>query len=254
MDKRVSVVTGSSSGIGAATVLRFAREGWNVAVNYSRDAAPAEAIAAQCRESGADVLLHRADVADDAACRAFAAAVEARWGRCDVLVNNAGTTKFVAGRNLDGLQAEDFQRIFAVNVIGSFQMARAFAPLLRRIPGAGIVNVSSIASVLGRGSSIAYAASKGALNSLTLSLARALGPEIRVNAVAPGMVDSAWLRQGLGEKRFAEQRDAYVAQAGLADVTVPEDIADAIFWLGAGARKTTGELLLVDAGFKVGRG
>jgi len=254
MDKRVSVVTGSSSGIGAATVLRFAREGWNVAVNFSRDAAPAEAIAAQCRESGADVLLHRADVADDAACRAFAAAVEARWGRCDVLVNNAGTTKFVAGRNLDGLQAEDFQRIFAVNVIGSFQMARAFAPLLRRIPGAGIVNVSSIASVLGRGSSIAYAASKGALNSLTLSLARALGPEIRVNAVAPGMVDSAWLRQGLGEKRFAEQRDAYVAQAGLADVTVPEDIADAIFWLGAGARKTTGELLLVDAGFKVGRG
>jgi len=254
MDKRVSVVTGSSSGIGAATVLRFAREGWNVAVNFSRDAAPAEAIAAQCRESGADVLLHRADVADDAACRAFAAAVEARWGRCDVLVNNAGTTKFVAGRNLDGLQAEDFQRIFAVNVIGSFQMARAFAPLLRRNPGAGIVNVSSIASVLGRGSSIAYAASKGALNSLTLSLARALGPEIRVNAVAPGMVDSAWLRQGLGEKRFAEQRDAYVGQAGLADVTVPEDIADAIFWLGAGARKTTGELLLVDAGFKVGRG
>lgn len=253
MEKSVCVVTGSSSGIGAATVLRFAREGWNVAVNFSRDAAPAEAVAAQCRAAGADALVHRADVSDDAACRAFAAAVDARWGRCDVLVNNAGTTKFVAPRDLDGLQAEDFQRIYAINVVGPFQMARAFAPLMRRNPGAGIVNVSSIASLMGRGSSIAYAASKGALNSMTLALARALGPEIRVNAVAPGMVDSAWLRQGLGEARFTAQRDAYAAQAALAGVTVPEDIADAIFWLGAGAAKTSGEVLPVDAGFRVGR-
>lgn len=254
MEKRVCVVTGSSSGIGAATVLRFAREGWNVAINFSRDPAPAEAVAAQCREAGADVLVRQADVSDDAACRAFAAAVEARWGRCDALVNNAGTTKFVDLKNLDGLQAEDFQRIFSVNVVAPYQMARAFAPLLRRQPGSGIVNVSSVASMLGRGSSIAYAASKGALNTLTLSLARALGPEIRVNAVAPGMVDSSWLRAGLGEARFAAQRDAYAAQATLGDLVVPDDVADAIFWLGAAARRTSGEVVLVDGGFKTSRG
>lgn len=253
MTKPVCVVTGSSSGIGAATAERFAREGWNVAINFSRDAEPARRVASQCAASGADVLVHQADVSDDAACRAFAAAVQARWGRCDVLVNNAGATKFVDARDLDGLAAEDFQRIFAVNVVGPFQMARAFAALMRRNPGGGIVNVSSIASLLGAGSSIAYAASKGALNTLTLSLARTLGPELRVNAVAPGMVDSSWLRTGLGEERFAARRDAYVARAALRELIDPEDVAEAIYWLGAGAKKTTGEVLVVDAGARTGR-
>jgi 3-oxoacyl-[acyl-carrier protein] reductase len=253
MDKRVCVVTGSSSGIGAATVERFAREGWNVAINFSRDPAPARRIAETCGAAGADVLTHQADISEDAACRAFAAAVEARWGRCDVLVNNAGATKFVDARDLDGLSADDFQRIFSVNVVGPFQMARAFARLMRKTPGGGIVNVSSIASLLGQGSSIAYAASKGALNTLTLSLARTLGPEIRVNAVAPGMVDSSWLRTGLGEERFAARRDAYIGRAALRDLINPEDVADAIFWLGAGAKKTSGEVLVVDAGARTGR-
>lgn len=253
MDKRVCVVTGSSSGIGAATVERFAREGWNVAINFSRDPAPAQRIAENCAAAGADVLVHQADISDDAACRAFATAVDTRWSRCDVLVNNAGATKFVEARDLDGLGAEDFQRIFAVNVVGPFQMVRAFAPLMRKHPGAGVVNVSSIASLLGQGSSIAYAASKGALNTLTLSLARTLGPEIRVNAVAPGMVDSSWLRTGLGEERFAARRDAYVGRAALRALIDPEDVADAIFWLGTGAKKTSGEVLVVDAGARAGR-
>jgi NAD(P)-dependent dehydrogenase (short-subunit alcohol dehydrogenase family) len=185
-ERKVCVVTGSSSGIGAATVKLYAKQGWNVVVNYSREAAPAEAVASECRELGADVLVARADIAADADCRRLAGLVEARFGRADVLVNNAGTTKFVAAKDLDGLDADDFQRIYAVNVIGAFQMVRAFAPLLGRQPGAAIVNVSSIASLMGTGSSLAYMASKGALNALTIGLARSLGPAIRVNAIAPG--------------------------------------------------------------------
>ena len=126
-----------------------------------------------------------------------------RFGRADVLVNNAGTTKFVAAKDLDGLDADDFQRIYAVNVIGAFQMVRAFAPLLARQPGAAIVNVSSIASLMGTGSSLAYMASKGALNALTIGLARSLGPAIRVNAIAPGLVETPWMQNGLGADRYA---------------------------------------------------
>ena len=193
-ERKVCVVTGSSSGIGAATVKLYAKQGWNVVVNYSREAAPAEAVASECRELGVDVLVARADIAADADCKRLAGLVEARFGRADVLVNNAGTTKFVAAKDLDGLDADDFQRIYAVNVIGAFQMVRAFAPLLGRQPGAAIVNVSSIASLMGTGSSLAYMASKGALNALTIGLARSLGPAIRVNAIAPGLVETPWIR------------------------------------------------------------
>ena len=253
MSKKVCVVTGSSSGIGAATARLFARNGYDVAVNFSRDEAPAQAVAAECRALGADVLVVKADVAQDGQCRAFAAAVESRWGRADVLVNNAGTTKFVDLRNLEGLSAEDFQRIYGVNVIGPFQMVRAFVPLLAAHPVASIVNVSSIAATQGIGSSLAYIASKGALNAMTVGLARALGPAIRVNGVAPGMVEGGWLKAGLGEERYQAVHRAYSARAALAAATTPEDIADAIYWLGDGARKMTGEVLLLDAGFKIGR-
>ena len=124
--RRVCVVSGSSSGIGAATVRRYAREGWDVVINYSRQAEPAEAVALACRALGAQALVVRANVADDADCRRLAAEVEAQFGRADVLVNNAGTTKFVAMKNLEGLSAEDFQAIYAVNVIGAYQLSRAF--------------------------------------------------------------------------------------------------------------------------------
>ncbi|MEK9777221.1 MAG: SDR family oxidoreductase [Quisquiliibacterium sp.] len=253
INNKVCVVTGSSSGIGAATVELFATNGWHVAINYSRNEAPAQQVASACRAKGVEVLVHRADVAIDQDCRELAAAVEKRWGRCDALVNNAGTTRFVEPNNLDGLSAEDFLKIYQVNVIGPFQMTRAFAPLMRLNPGAGIVNVSSIASMLGRGSSIAYAASKGGLNTLTVSLARTLGPEIRVNAVAPGMIDSSWLREGLGVDRFNAQSQNYAAKAALSDLIQPQEVAEAIFWLAAGASKTTGEIMTVDSGFKIGK-
>ena len=250
----VCVVTGSSSGIGAATVRRYAKEGWDVVVNFSRDAAPAEAVAADCRALGATVLVVQANVAVEADCRRLAAQVGATFGRADVLVNNAGTTKFVALKDLDGLEADDFHRIYDVNVIGAYQMVRALLPLLRRQPGAGVVNVSSVASMMGVGSSIAYMASKGALNAMTVGLARALGPDVRVNAIAPGLVDTPWLKQGLGAERYAESVKAYKARAALDAVLSPEDVADAAWWLGAGARKTTGEVLLLDAGVRITRG
>ncbi|MDE2146296.1 MAG: SDR family oxidoreductase [Burkholderiales bacterium] len=253
-ERRVCVVTGSSSGIGAATVRRYAREGWDVVVNYSREAAPAEAVAAECRALGAQALVCRADVAADADCRRLAAEVDARFGRADVLVNNAGTTKFVPARQLEGLAAEDFQRIYAVNVIGAFQMVRALLPLLQRQPGAAVVNVSSVASMMGIGSSLAYMASKGALNALTLGLARTLGPGVRVNAIAPGLVETPWLQAGLGAERYAASVEAYKARATLDAVIAPEDVADAAWWLGAGAAKTTGEVLLLDAGLRLSRG
>jgi len=251
MERQVCVVTGSSSGIGAATARLYAERGFNVAINYSRDVAPAEAVAAQCRALGAEVLVQQADVASDADCRALAAAVAARWGRCDVLVNNAGTTKFVHARQLDELSADDFQRIYSVNVVGAFQMVRAFESLLRAHPVSAVVNMSSIASLTGMGSSVAYAASKGALNAMTLALARALGPDVRVNAIAPGLVETPWLQQGLGADRYAASVQGYQARAALAAVIQPEDVARAAWYLGVDAVKTTGEVLSVDAGARL---
>jgi NAD(P)-dependent dehydrogenase (short-subunit alcohol dehydrogenase family) len=248
MSRKVAVVTGSSSGIGAATARLFAKNGYNVVINFSRNAEPAEAVADECRALGAEVLLQKANVAEDADCRALAQAVEDKWGRCDALVNNAGTTKFVAAANLEGLSAQDFQDIYAVNVIGAWQMIRALAPLMKRSPGAGIVNVSSVASVAGIGSSVAYMASKGALNAMTFGLARALAPEVRINAVGPGMVETPWLQNGLGAERYEATRQMYMKSTPLAATIEPEDVADACFWLCDGARKTTGEFLLIDSG------
>ena len=251
MTHKVCVVTGSSSGIGAATARLFASHGWNVLVNYSRAAEPAEAVAAECQTLGADVLVVRADVAQDADCRAMAAQAQARWGRVDVLVNNAGATKFASMKDLDALDAEDFHKIYAVNVVGAYQMTRAFAPLLREQAGAAIVNVSSIASMLGTGSSIAYMASKGALNAMTVGLARALGPQIRVNAIAPGLVETPWMQDGLGPARYEATVGSYKARSVLDAVIAPEDVAQTVWYLGVHATKTTGEVLLVDAGLRL---
>lgn len=253
VNKKVAIVTGSSSGIGAATAQRFASAGFDVVVNFSRDEAPAQAVATLCRSHGVDVAVQKADVSSDADCRKLAEYVEGKWGHANVVVNNAGTTKFVPLRDLEGISAEDFQRIYSVNTIGPFQMARAFAPLLRKREGAAIVNVSSIAARMGLGSSIGYVASKGALDALTIALARALGPEIRVNGVAPGMIEGEWLRQGMGDERYEAQKRGYTTAAALDSIIQPAEVAETIFWLATGAPRTTGETLLVDAGFRIGR-
>ncbi|MGE0874546.1 MAG: SDR family NAD(P)-dependent oxidoreductase [Burkholderiales bacterium] len=242
---RVAVVTGSSSGIGEATVRELAKRGWSVVVNYSTSAAAAEKVAKEC----GNAIAVKADVAEDAQCRALVQAALDKWGRLDALVNNAGTTKFVPHADLDGLSAGDFQRINAVNVIAPFQMCRAAAPALKASRGS-IVNVSSLASMLGTGSSIAYAASKSALNTLSMSLARVLAPEVRVNVLAPGFVETPWLAAGYGDK-YPKIRAAYEGIAPLQSVAKPEDVADAIAWLVEGAAQVTGQILYVDGGTHV---
>jgi 3-oxoacyl-[acyl-carrier protein] reductase len=248
-DRPAFIVTGSASGIGAATALLLARQGAAVVVNYSKSAAEADGVAGECRRAGGEALVVQADVAEDAGCRRLAAAAMDAWGRIDGLVNNAGTTKFAPMRDLAALSAEDFHRIFSVNVIAAYQMVRACEAPLRAARGA-VVNVSSIAGTMGIGSSMAYAASKGALNTLTLSLARTLGPDVRVNAVLPGFTETRWLQEGLGAG-FERARDGYRAQSALRETMAPEDVAESIVAL-LRARKITGQLLAVDAGRALG--
>jgi NAD(P)-dependent dehydrogenase (short-subunit alcohol dehydrogenase family) len=243
----VTVVTGSSSGLGAAAAKLLAGKGCRVVVNYSKSAEEAEKIARDCRAAGSDAIVVKADVAEDRDCRRLAQAALDKWGRIDALINNAGTTKFAPASDLDTLDAGDFQRIYGVNVIGTYQMTRAVAPAMKKAGRGAVVNVSSIASTRGSGSSLAYAASKGALNTLTIGLARALAPEIRVNAILPGFFDSPWLRGGLGQT-FDEAKARVEASAALGRAGTPEDMAEVAVALIECADYVTGQLLPVEGG------
>ena len=247
----VCIVTGSASGIGAASAIMLAGRGARVVVNYSKSEDAARATLKACEATGAEALLVKADVAQDADCRRLAQSALDRWGRIDALVNNAGATKFADHANLDALSAEDFQRIYSVNVVGTYQMVRACAPAMKQNGRGAVVNVSSIAGKNGMGSSMAYAASKGALNTLTMSLARSLGPEIRVNAVCPGMVDTKWLRDGYGP-RYAAIEARYRQGTPLGRPGKPEEVAAVIVWLIEGADLMTGDLISVDSGMHMG--
>ena len=247
----VCIVTGSASGIGAATAVMLSGKGARVVVNYSKSGDAARATLKACEAAASEALLVKADVAQDADCRRLAQAALDKWGRIDALVNNAGATKFANHADLDALSAEDFQRIYSVNVVGSYQMVRACAPAMKQGGRGAVVNVSSIAGKNGMGSSIAYAASKGALNTMTMSLARVLGPEIRVNAVCPGMVDTKWLREGYGA-RYAAIEARYRQGTALGRPATPEDVAGVIVWLIEGADLVTGDTIMVDAGMHMG--
>jgi 3-oxoacyl-[acyl-carrier protein] reductase len=233
---KVVLVTGGTSGMGEAAAAEMARRGWNVAV--------------MARSKARKENFFQGDVAQDADCRRVAKAVLDKWGQIDALVNCAGTTKFVAHGDLEGLAAEDWQQIMRVNVIGPFQMIRACAPALKRAKGC-IVNISSVASILGTGSSIAYAASKAALDTMSVSLSRALGPDIRVNVVAPGYVKTPWQVAAHGAEGAARLEESYAEKAPLKAAPDARDVADAIAWLLEGARRVTGEIIYVDAGMHV---
>lgn len=249
-----AIVTGSATGTGAAAARMLAERGCHVVINYTKSLSEAEETAAACRQHGVEALLCQADVSQDGECRRMVAEAVSRFGRLDVLVNNAGTTKFVPHAELDGLDAADFQRIYGVNVIGAYQMVRAAAPHLRASGHGAVVNVSSIAGITGLGSSIAYAASKGALNTMTKSLARVLGPEIRVNAVCPGPISSRWLRDLMGEESYQQLVARTEATTPLRKVSTPEDVAEVVLWLIQGSALVTGETVIIDAGFHLGPG
>jgi 3-oxoacyl-[acyl-carrier protein] reductase len=247
----VAIVTGSATGVGAATALMLAQRGWNVVINYTRSESEARETQAACAAAGADTLVVRGDVSQDADCKAIAAAAMERWQRIDSLVNNAGTSVFGEKAKWDAIDAEVFNRILAVNTLGVFQMVRACVPQLKAAQGS-IVNVSSVAGALGIGSSVPYVASKGAVNSLTLHFARQLAPEIRVNAVCPALITSRWFDQGLGPGGLDKALAATNPHTPLGKPSTPEDVADAIVWLVCGAKTVTGELVMIDGGTHLG--
>jgi 3-oxoacyl-[acyl-carrier protein] reductase len=249
LDGQVAVVTGSATGIGAACAEKLAGLGARVVVNCTKSVKDAEETIARIRNAGGEALLVQANVADDADCRRMASEAVTKWGRIDMLVNNAGTTKFADHANLDLLEADDFLGIYRVNVIGAYQMIRACAPHLKASGFGRVVNVSSIAGILGVGSSIAYAASKGALNTLTKSLARSLAPDIRVNAVCPGFVGTRWFSDHFGAETYARIVEHNKAAVPLNRAATADDVAEVVsFFCSEGARHITGETLLIDGG------
>ncbi|MFC3070554.1 SDR family NAD(P)-dependent oxidoreductase [Phenylobacterium soli] len=250
----VVVVTGASTGLGRAIAVEVASRGAAaVVINYASNRADAEETARKVEAHGAKTVLVQGDVAKDEDCRRIAAAAEP-FGRIDALFNNAGTTTFAAHGDLDAVSAEDFLRLYGVNVVGAFQMVRAARALLEAAPQPGaVVNTASIAGVTGIGSSVPYAASKGALNTMTLSLARALAPKIRVNAVCPGFIDTPWFGKGMGEQAAERVRANAANTTPLKVASTPEDIAvSTVFLASPHSRHVTGETLIVDAGTHLG--
>ncbi len=247
LEQKVALVTGASGGLGQAIALSLARRGCRMVVGFHRSAEKAEQTAHEVRCLGAEAETVQADVAEEADCLRLVEAALKRWGRLDYLVNCAGTTVFVKPKELQLLDGDTWDRIMAVNVKGAFLATRAAAEALRESRGA-VVNISSTAAQTGLGSSIPYCASKAALNSLTVTLARALAPEIRVNAVAPGFVDTDWVARGLGPKR-ERVREWVRSRTPLETLVTPEEVAETTTALLTGMPSVTGQILVLDGGY-----
>jgi 3-oxoacyl-[acyl-carrier protein] reductase len=246
--RRVALVTGASTGIGRAAAVALARRGYDIAVNYASSEAEARDTASQVEAAGGAALLCRADVSDDGQVRAMLRAVAERFGRLDALVNNAGTTTEVPAGDFDALTAEIWDRVFAVNVRGTFQVTRAALPLLRAAEAPCIVNTTSIAGLRPGPQPLPYAASKAAVVNLTKTLALQLGPHIRVNAVAPGWMEGGWMKRMLKE-RYEDLMARRAKQTPLKRCVTADDVAETIVSLIEGNRFVTGEVLVVDGGY-----
>lgn len=240
-DGKIALVTGGGTGIGRAAALAFARQGARVGLNYRRSREAALAVVDEIRASGGEAEAFEADVSDDAAVRTMAAAVGERFGALDVLVNNAGWSTRIAHADMDALTEEIWERTLGTNLKGPFYCVRALLPLMRARAGASVVNVASMAAMTGQGSSMAYGAAKGGVVTMTRSMARALAPAIRVNAVCPGLIRTGfagWTEEHCaGVERITPTRRLVTA----------EDVAHAVLFLAAAAGMT-GETVPMDGG------
>lgn len=243
-EKSVALVTGSATGVGRATAVKLAALGFDVIVNYTKSEQEAEETVRLVEAEGTNALLIRCDISDESAVREMVGKIKDEYGTLNVLVNNAGCTFPVPHKNLDEMTSEKWDRILDVNLKGTFFVTRAATPLLRTSGEGSVVNVSSVAGISGIGSSIAYCASKGALNTMTKSLARVLAPEIRVNAVCPGPIDTRWLRDWMSE----EQINEFTADYPIPRCSSPDDVADTICYLAVGTSMTTGQCVVLDGG------
>lgn len=245
----ILVGAGRVNGVGAATARLLAKEGCNILINCRKNELQATQIANDCKSLGAEAEIFMADITKSSSCKEMAQYVEDKWGKANILVNCIGTTKIVTYDKLEELTEDDFAKIFAVNVTAPYLIIQAFESLLRKSVNASVTNVSSTSAMTGNGSSIAYCASKGALNTLTLALARALSPSVRVNAVCPGFVDSSWWEESIGteEEKYKSLLKKIKEQSLLQQVIKPIDVANVIVSI-IKASRMTGELIRLDSG------
>ncbi len=246
--RKRALVTGGATGIGRAAVLHLARAGYDVGLNYRSSEDAARQVAADAEKAGARVLLLPCDVADDSAVRAMLKEVDDKFGGLEVLINNAGTTVSTRPKDMDAVTVEEWDRVFAVNVRGLFLVTRAAVPLLKRGEKPCIVNTASIVGLRPGPQPLAYAASKASVVALTKMLAGALGPDIRVNAVAPGWMEGDWMQRMLGENydRLMERR---AKATPLGRCVTADDVAETMMSLIASNRFVNGEIVVIDGGF-----
>lgn len=247
-ERRKALVTGGATGIGRSAVLALARAGYDVAINYGSSAPAAQATAKQAAALGAKTLLLQCDVSDDAAVRRMMAAIGEAFGHLDALINNAGTTATWKVKDLESLDMAEWDRTFAVNVRGTFQVTRAAVPLLKKGSNPGIVNTASIVGLRPGPQPPPYAASKAAVVNLTKTLAWNLGPEIRVNAVAPGWMEGDWMQRMLGDK-YDELMGKRAKRTPLRRCVTADDVAETMLNLLQSNRFVTGEIVVIDGGF-----
>ena len=250
---KTAIVTGSAVGVGRQVALDLAGRGANVVINYSRSEDDAKEAVRLVEAAGGKALLVKADVSDDGQVEAMVQRAVEAFGGLHVLVNNAAMTHFVPFADLDGMKSEYWDDIFAVNVKGAFFCSRAAAKAMRACvdagsPAAAIVNIASVAGTRATGSSIAYAASKAAVINMTVALAKVLGPEIRVNAVAPGFIETRWLKNGLGDQVYEAAKAHQSRLAPLKGVCTPETVSQLVLSLIEGADMVTGECITIDGG------
>lgn len=247
-DRKKALVTGGATGIGRSAVLALANAGYDIAINYGSSQAAAQAVAMEAQALGAKTLLVQCDVSDDVAVRQMMATIDAAFGHLDALVNNAGTTATWKVKDLESLNMDEWDRTFAVNVRGTFQVSRAAVPLLKKGANPSIVNTASIVGLRPGPQPLPYAASKAAVVNLTKTLAWNLGPDIRVNAVAPGWMEGDWMERMLGEK-YDTLMTARAKATPLKRCVTADDVAEVMLNLLQSNRFVTGEIVVIDGGF-----